>query len=114
MTSLGPFGSAQLQASRRSATFCLLICVSGLKPRLSCERRQVSHSPSPGVVSMVSVTAVSLSSGLALGGGGGIATPVVRPPLGPPAAPGSIAVRSAAASGVNSRVPAVTPFSCAR
>ena len=41
-------------------------------------------------------------------------TPVVRPPLGPPANPGMAAPRRGAASSDSSRSVAVTPFSCAR
>ena len=113
-TSFGPFGSAQLQARRRSATLCRSICVSGLKPMLSADRRHVSQSPSAGVVSMRSVTVVIRSSGFSRAGGGGMGTPVVRPPLGPPAAPGMAAPRRTAASTDSSRLVAVTPFSCAR
>ena len=93
VTSFAPLGSAQLHARRRLPTLARVICASGLKPWASNARRHVSHSPSGGLLSIASVTGVNRSSGFGVFGGGGIDTPSVSPPPGPPAADGSIAVR---------------------
>src|SRR5579859_628873 len=109
--SFGPFGSDQVQATRRSLILVLLIFLRGLNPNASYVRRHASQSPSGTLASMASVTGRNASRGLTLGGAGGTLTCGANPP--PPGrgqSGGAIAFSAAGSSG-NSRVPGREPFS---
>src|SRR5262247_2416792 len=95
--SAGPLGSDHVHATRRSPTFVLLIFFNGLNPCASYVRRYINHSPSGTRASNPSDTGRIVSSGLSLGGEGGMITPAASPP--PPALGQSGAAIAFSASG---------------